>query len=112
MTSNGEKKGIFNYGSNYGQQNYHEAPKQRTLTPEFKAEILDAIPKDRKVSVDAMMGDPESITFATEILIFLRDNGFDIESTMPNQVIFGHPVRGIIFEEDKNRIVIGFPQAT
>lgn len=73
----------------YGQQGgltagtVNLAPPQRTLSAPYastlKSQMLSEIPKDKPITIMAILGDTESINFANEIYLFLKQNGFTMK---------------------------------
>jgi hypothetical protein len=63
-------------------------------TAELKAQILRELPRDKPITVVAVMGDGEAIQFAQEIHSFMKTNGFNMRE--PEQAVFtGGAVKGL-----------------
>jgi hypothetical protein len=61
----------------------------------LKAQILREIPKDKPITVMAIMGDGEGIEFAEEIQTFMKANGFQMKGDGIAQGVFTGPVKGL-----------------
>ena len=65
----------------------------------LKEQILRDVPRDKPITVVAIMGDGESIQFAMEILAYLKANGFKVtQDKNVDQALFTGPVKGQIVE--------------
>jgi len=64
---------------------------RRTLHPDMKAGLLRDLPKDRPVMVFAINGNGESMTFATQIHAFLKDNGYQMKTDAASWHMFFDP---------------------
>jgi hypothetical protein len=87
-------------------------PQQRNLdsptSEQLKQQMLSQLPRDKDITVMAILGDTESITFAQQIHSFLKDNGFKLKE--PNgisQGVFTGAVHGLQFNPDTNTFVVG-----
>lgn len=69
VTSHNQSGGITAHTVNIGD------PKRR-LDGVMKTQLLRLLPKDRKIAVDAPLGDGEAIGFAEEIYAFLALSGY------------------------------------
>lgn len=56
-------------------------------------QILGEFPKDKKITVVAVMGDNEAFQFAHEILAFLKQNNFQTAGV--DQVVYTSPAFGL-----------------
>ncbi len=67
----------------------------------LKAKILRELPRDKPITVMAVMGDSEAISLAQEIAAFLKANGFPLtEDGGISQGIFSGPVKGLGVRDD------------
>jgi hypothetical protein len=84
-------------------------PQQRVLTDEMKRQLLDKVPKDKPVSIMAVLGDSEAVIFATDIFSFMNANGFKMSDGGISQGVFTAPVTGtqVQLADDKTSIVVG-----
>lgn len=64
--------------SNNTVNNIGIGPSPRTLIEPIQRELLEKVPKDKKVSVMWVAGDGEAQQFALEIRTFLEKNGFEV----------------------------------
>lgn len=73
----------------------------------LKKQILSSLPKDKPVTVVAVMGDTEAFSFADEILKYLKENGFDANGV--DQAVFIQPIKGlqVQHEKDKRSFIVG-----
>lgn len=78
ITSNYQSGGITAHTVNVGRPARH-------LTPVRAAELVQLLPRDKPVTVFAVMGDPEVLDYATEIASHLTNSGFAV--TGPDQVM-------------------------
>lgn len=66
-----------------------------------KAKILSELPRDKPITVTALMGDAESMQLALQILAFLNANHFKTtQTTAVDQSIFTGPVKGLLVQPD------------
>jgi hypothetical protein len=71
----------------------------------LKAQILHDLPKDKPITVMAIMGDAEAIEFAQEIHAFMKANGFMMkEQDGVSQGVFSGPVKGLQKRDDPGGI--------
>lgn len=77
MTGDDNRRGNFNYGTNYGGQHYHEEAKQRALSDAFLHEMAACPHKEVKIGTRAMNADYEMQTIEAQIVGALRHLGFD-----------------------------------
>jgi hypothetical protein len=56
---------------------------------------LKELPRDKEITVTALMGDAEAFQLATEIFAFLKDNGFNLKESGLSQAIFSKPIKGL-----------------
>jgi hypothetical protein len=67
----------------------------------LKKQILSELPKDKPITVMAVMGDSEAINFASQIHAFLKDNGFPLsEQNGISQGVFSVSVKGLNVRDD------------
>lgn len=100
ITSYNQHSGITAHTVNIGQQ-------RRDIQPELKEEIIQRIPRDKKVLVLAVPGD-EPMRFAAQIRDFLVASGYETTGVMTLMV--SNPVVGIhidVSPDDSRRITIG-----
>jgi hypothetical protein len=79
-----------------------DAPENQTL----KQQMLSQLPKDKEISVTAILGDAESIDFALQINGFLKANGFKVKDGI-SQAVFTGAVHGLSFNPETNNFVVG-----
>ena len=86
------------------------APPARQLDANGKSQLVEHLPKSKKVTVTSVMGDGEAHQFATQIKAFLEDEGYDVEGV--NQAIYTAPVQGQVIQPTENGIgvIIGTRQ--
>jgi hypothetical protein len=69
----------------------------------LKAQILREVPKDKPITVMAIMGDAEAIEFAHEIHAFMKENGFQMkEPGGISQGVFTGAVKGLSKRDEKD----------
>ncbi|MGO9867041.1 MAG: hypothetical protein ACLPJY_05115 [Rhodomicrobium sp.] len=69
----------------------------------LKIQILREIPKDKPITVMALMNDAEAIEFAQEIHTFMKNNGFQMkEPDGISQGAFSGPVKGLQKRDEKD----------
>lgn len=91
--------GGFNTVNNFGPQPRDiDSPRAAPL----RSQMLSEIPRDKPITVTAIMGDTESIQFATQILAFLKANGFTLKENGISQAVFDKPVKGIALQKEQN----------
>jgi hypothetical protein len=92
-------------GITAGQVNIGHPP--RTLDPISSAQLKQAVPRNKKVVVVAVMGDGDAFQFANQILGFLKSEGLDAEGV--DQVVYGNPVMGqhVVDRGDRTEVIIG-----
>jgi hypothetical protein len=67
----------------------------------LKRQILSELPKDKPITVMAVMGDSEAINFAVQIHSFLKANGFPLaEEGGISQGVFSGSVKGLGVRDD------------
>lgn len=99
-------QGIITQGQ-FGNNTIIQGPIPRHLSEpraqSLKDQILREIPKDKPITVMAIMGDAEAMEFANEIHSFLKDNGFDLsEPDGISQGVFSGPVKGVVLRKENN----------
>ncbi len=99
-------QGIITQGQ-FGNNTIIQGPIARHLSDlraaSLKSQILSEIPKDKPITVMAVMGDAEAIEFAQEIHSFLKDNGFDLkEQNGISQGVFSGPVKGVSLRKEND----------
>jgi hypothetical protein len=84
-------------------------PQQRVLTDDMKRQLLDKVPKEKPVTITAVLGDGEAFAFATDLFSFMKANGFKMAENGISQAIFTAPVTGtsVQLAPDKTDIVVG-----
>jgi hypothetical protein len=92
-------QGIITQGQ-FGNNTIIQGPIPRHLSDQrtdgLKVQILREIPKDKPVTVMAIMGDAEAIEFAQEIHTYMKANGFTMrEPNGISQGVFTGPVKGL-----------------
>jgi hypothetical protein len=69
----------------------------------LQAQILRELPKDKPITVMALMGDGEGIQFAHQIHAFMRANGFMMkEPDGISQGVFSGPIKGLQRRDEKD----------
>jgi hypothetical protein len=67
----------------------------------LRAQILREVPKDRPITVMAVMGDAEAMQFALEIHSFMKESGFQMrEPEGISQGVFTGPVKGLTKQDE------------
>jgi hypothetical protein len=92
-------QGIITQGQ-FGNNTIIQGPLARHLSDPradtLKTQILSDIPKDKPITVMAIMGDAEAIEFAQEIHAFMKANGFEMkEPGGISQGVFTGAVKGV-----------------
>jgi hypothetical protein len=85
ITSNNQSGGITAHTVNIGSV-------RRQLDAASAQQLLQALPKNKPVKVVAVMGDQEAFAFATQILGYLKANGYQAEGV--DQAVYSQPVVG------------------
>lgn len=107
-----DEKNIFNVTSNHqaggitaGQVFVGQAG--RHLDDRWRRQLREALPRDKKINVIAVLGDGEAFQFANEVMQYLKTEGYDAGGV--NQAVFSGPVTGQQIREVKGEfeIVIG-----
>ena len=95
-------------GITAGQVNIGALPRQLDTTG--RGQLRSNIPKDKKVTVVAVMGDGEAFQYAKQIRDFLQDDGYDVSGV--DQAVYSEPVvgQGIVQKGDRYEVVIGTRQ--
>lgn len=70
----------------------HIGQQPRIITSEDKATLLQNVPHDKPVEINAQLGDGESFQAATLIFQFLKSHGYDVDGV--GQVAGATPLRG------------------
>ena len=73
-------------------------PQRRVLADESFVEMrnqLLALPRDRKISFIATMGDTETIEFRNQITEFMRSNGFKFDDRDIAHAVWSKPFHGV-----------------
>jgi hypothetical protein len=92
-------QGIITQGQ-IGNNTLNIGPQPRNIdSPEaagLKEQILRELPKDKPITVTALLGDGESIQFAQQIHAFMKANGFTMrEPNGISQSVFTGVVKGL-----------------
>lgn len=111
-----DKSGITHNVTSYGQTggitahtvNVARRP-PRSLEDGMKAELLQKVPRDKPVSVEAVLGDQEAIHLAQHIMLFLRESGYRFQNEVVIAAAFAGPVTGILLEPNGPgmRLIVG-----
>jgi hypothetical protein len=64
----------------------------------LKAQILREMPRDKEITVTALLGDGDAIRLANKIYNFLKDNGYKLKENGIAQSVFNNPVNGLIVQ--------------
>jgi hypothetical protein len=107
----GVQSSVVSYNQSGGitAQNVTIEPTIRHMSDQVGQEIRLHIPTSAKVSVTSVLGDSESMQFATEVLQWLRANGYSRASGV-DQAVYSVPVSGQHVEQkssDEYEVVIG-----
>lgn len=75
----------------------------------LKAQILRDVPRDKPITVMAILGDGESIQLALQIHAFLKANNFKLREDGISQGVFTSLVKGLIVQPDGDglKFIIG-----
>jgi hypothetical protein len=104
VTSHNQSGGITAHTVNVGPAPRNiNAPESASL----KAQMLRDLPRDKEITVMALMGDVEAAEFALQIHAFLKENGFKLKEDGISQGVFTRPPRGLSFNSDDNTFVVG-----
>lgn len=96
-------------------QNVHvNARMQRVMSDNLKSDLLNAVPRNKRVVVWSSMGSQEAHMLATEIFAFLRSGGFQVFGNSAHQQMFVTPLHGIrLREEGENfNVEVGLPDGS
>jgi hypothetical protein len=79
----------------------------RHLNDLLRKQLQEQLPKDRKVTVVAVMGDGEALRFAEEVKSFLQRQRYDVSGV--DQALYSGPVvgLGIVPSGDGFEVLIG-----
>jgi hypothetical protein len=84
-------------------------PRAETL----KHQMLSDFPRDKPITITALLGDAESVEFANEIHDFLKQNGFKMkEPDGITQGVFTKPPKGLIRDDRSDgeiNLIVGTP---
>jgi hypothetical protein len=99
-------QGIITQGQ-IGNNTLNVGPQPRNISaPQaagLQAQILRELPKDKPITVMALMGDGEGIQFAHQIHAFMRANGFMMkEPDGISQGVFSGPIKGLQRRDEKD----------
>jgi hypothetical protein len=86
------------------------APKRDLDTPwgdHLKSQMLSELPRDKEISVMALMGDVEAADLAIQIHKFLKANGFKMTEDGISQGLFTVPLHGLSYSKDTNTFIVG-----
>ena len=86
----------------------HVGEQARHITPEVASQLYQHLPKDKKVSIAAVMGDQEAFRFANEVKDYLSSKGYTVDGV--SQSIYSRPVVGQIINRNDDGgfdIIIG-----
>jgi len=103
VTSHGQQGGITAHSVHIAK------PPPRTLVEGMKAELLQKLPRDKPVSVEAPVGDQEAIHLASKIRAFLATSGYTFQADFVMAVPFSEPQKGIIIVPNGpgHRVIVG-----
>jgi hypothetical protein len=73
----------------------------------LKIQILRDLPRDKEISVMALMGDTESADLAQQIFEFLKTNGFKLKGDTIGIGVIIPPPHGLSFARDTNTFTVG-----
>ncbi len=89
------------------------APQARAMTDQLAAQILRDIPRDKEITVMAMLGDAESYRFASGVHQFMKSNGYRMREEGISQGVYTPPPVGISVDTRESAhwtIVVGSAQ--
>lgn len=94
--------------------NNNFGPQSRNLDSPWgaplKAQILKDMPRDKAITVMAVMGDAEGFQLAHQIHAFLKANDFKLAEDGISQGVFSKPIKGLVVEpagEGKLIFIVG-----
>jgi hypothetical protein len=98
-----------NNGNNFGHMGpiHNHGPQPRKMDAALKQQILNEMPRDKAITVMALVGDAEACQFAEEIHAFLKANGFPLTEDGISQGIFSGVPKGVSFETGSAQLVVG-----
>lgn len=88
-------------------------PKYNFASPSFdglKTQMVAALPKDKPLTVMALMGNSSSIDLALQVHKYLGDQGFKMKENGISQGVFSSMPKGISYNEHDNSVVVGEPE--
>ncbi len=104
VTSNNQQGGITAHTVNVG-------PQPRDLDSSWggplKTQMLSSLPRDKDLTIMALMGDSEGISLALQIHSFLKSNGFKMKEDGISQGVFSGVTRGLNFNSETNTFIVG-----
>lgn len=100
----------FNQNNQFGDNNMnitHLGKSPRRLNESLQKQLLELIPKNKRVDIASILGDQEAYQFAHEIKQYLESQDYNTEGV--SQAVFSAPISGQIIEtaEDVSKIIIG-----
>jgi hypothetical protein len=106
VTSINQQGGITAHTVNVGQQ---PRSLQSPGADALKAQILRDVPRDKTITVMALMGDADGHRFAAEIYEFLKANGFKVTPHGVAQGVVMPPPKGLLLQPrgDELEFIVG-----
>ena len=96
-------QGIITQGQN-GNNTLNVGPVPRNLDSAWgaplKAQILKDLPRDKPITVMAVLGDTEAIQLAQQIHAFLKANGYKLTEDGISQGVFSGVVKGLTVNDN------------
>ena len=84
-------------------------PRRRNIDGELKARLLGLLPdKSKTVSITALLGDSEAMSFAAQIGAYLKSEGYSVKG--PGEAIFGRYVPPLEFNPGTHSLNVGASQ--
>jgi hypothetical protein len=104
-------QGIITQGQT-GNNTIIQGPVRRDLNSAWgdplKQQMLNNLPRDKEITVTAVMGDTEALDLAVQIHSFLKSSGFKLtEPKGVSQAIFNQPIHGLQFNSETNNFIVG-----
>jgi hypothetical protein len=104
VTSYGQQGGITAHTVNVGPQPRNL---ETTWGAPLKAQILSQLPRDKEITVLALMGDAETSNLALQIHAFLKANGFKLKEDGISHGMFTVPPHGLNFNPQDSTFIVG-----
>lgn len=92
--------------------NVNIGSQQRTVTPANRDQLRQHVPKDKKVTVVAVMGDAEAFNYAQQIFEVLKQDGYNVSGV--DQALHNPPIMGQVISpkgNDSIEVIVGTRKA-